>query len=217
MPLHNPIRQRSVAQTVDVAIDSVLDQPLIRQLCRLAHEVGYSVERSNEGVPPLGGGVCIYSEKVIRISTHFGELDALPVLVHEVAHAIIHGHTRYHDASERPRHEAEARWVVQHVMGRLGLDDLLPADHQVASGDAPSEAAAQAAQRILSSLPPRIVHYLAQNSVRGAIDHRSIRDKLIEGLLVLGLTLVRVHGWNSDERATCGRNQYGQRGRWTVR
>ncbi len=180
-----------------MAIDSVLDQPLVRQLCQLARDIGFRVERNDEGVPLVGGGVCIYSERVIRISTHFGVLDTLPVLVHELAHAILHGHTKFHDVDARPGHEAEARWVVQDVMRRLGLNDLLPPDHQVSSDEPPTKAATLASERILNSMPPRVVHYLASNSARGATDDRSIYDKLVEGCLVLGLSLVRVQGWTA--------------------
>jgi hypothetical protein len=126
----------SRSATIRLMIDPVLDQALIRQLCRVARDHGFRVERNDDGLPTLGGGICIYSERVIRISTRFSEREALPVLVHEVAHALLHSGKPWFDARESKGHDDEAKYVTSRVIRAVGLDHLLledvrslPSDH----------------------------------------------------------------------------------------
>lgn len=70
-------------------VDEVLCRPFLRELCELAQQAGYGVERNDHALHPLGGGVSIHSERVIRISTRLRDLDAFAVLTHEVGHVLL--------------------------------------------------------------------------------------------------------------------------------
>jgi IrrE N-terminal-like domain len=185
-------------------VDPVLDLPFVRNLASIARSAGYVVERNSKEVPLLGGGACIYAEKRICISEHFGELDALPVLAHEVAHALLHDAAGRDDA-ERAAHEHEANWVRAKVLSALGLLRLL-ASEGIVVGPAPSIEATRAAEAIVAGMPPRVTHYLANLEPMSAVNHgfpapgEAVNQVILDAALILGYQVF----WVGGRRASWG-------------
>ncbi len=135
-----------------MAGDPVLSRAFIRELVELANELGYTVERSDDGPPALGGGVCIHRLKCIRISTRLFDLDAWAVLTHEVAHALLHSGADWWDEAETPAREAQAKAVQFLVLKHYGYSDLM-IDGPPSSATDPDDQVRGAVERIVTKLP----------------------------------------------------------------
>ena len=190
-------------------VDPVLDLPLIRQLVSLAHSIGYSVERNDQEVPPLGGGACIYVERRICISTRFGELDALPVLLHELAHALLHD-APGRELDDRAVHEHEVNWVRSQVLSQLGLVRLLPPEG-IVTGPPPSDETAHAVEEIIACMPLRVTKVHAHRSELPVADYGLpapddvVKEIVLEAALILGFQVF----WISGRQGIAGEHRAG--------
>lgn len=133
-------------------MDEVLCRPFLRELCELAQQAGYGVERNDHALHPLGGGVSIHSERVIRISTRLRDLDAFAVLTHEVGHVLLNEGSVWFPQSDSPTREREADEAAYLVLNHYGYGGA----HQFVeppSRDTVSPRVAAVVERILAALP----------------------------------------------------------------
>ncbi len=89
--------------------------PVLRALCEIASSAGYRVESGVREFyePSIQGGVCAYSKRLIQLHSALGPLASMAqfVLLHELAHAILHDGYEDDGGATRATHEAEANTV----------------------------------------------------------------------------------------------------------